>query len=160
MSERAALNPLVAARIVSRHIPTGTEQVKIAITAAALIFLSHAVHAEEKVWYCQEVMKSGLRWEDGKYKHANFTTNRYTVKQEGNSIIFPKERDFTQFMTECVQPLAYGRPEILSCGDKTTRFTLNTKTGKATYSRSFGWVGPQNGDVDDMFVTALTCETF
>jgi len=131
------------------------------IIAIVLLCWSAGVMAEEKVWYCTEVAKAGLHFEDGKYKTTSFTTQRITIKQDGLEFKFSNHFPFLSGLCELWSP---ERPELITCSFLYWRFNINTKTGLASHSYDGGWVikweRPDASSDVPMNVTALECETF
>ena len=116
-----------------------------------ILMLPAASFAAEKVWNCQEVASSGLIWKDGKYTDTLFKLDRYTIRQKDDKLIFPKELDMDG--ARCKRRVE----GIIDCKHVAHQFIINTNTGRASYSRGFGWV---YSDVrEDLIVSALTCET-
>ena len=109
---------------------------------------------KEIVWYCSDVVKSGLTYKNNQWKPTSFKKDRYMIKQNGANLVFQDKMGFDSY--ECKKT----RLGIISCHDTYYTFALNTKSKKATMSRAYGWILEGLVGVDSMSVSALECETF
>jgi hypothetical protein len=126
------------------------------------LFISWNAVAEVKVWYCIPDSHIGLTYSKDtmSYKASEFyNIDRVTVKQSGDYLLIPDT-----FGTKNFKPKECQRKykTIATCSDGTKTFSLNTETGLATSSSSFGWIISKNDQVggDDMVLVAWKCESF
>jgi hypothetical protein len=128
------------------------------------LLISWIAIAEEKVWYCDPVVHTGLYWEKGHgYKATTFNNiERLTIKQvKDNHLIIRDKRGEEEFKKEeCKEKY---RKLIIACSDGTSTFALNPKTGYATSSSAGGWIlsNRKNPSTNDSVkVIVWKCESF
>ena len=123
------------------------------------LLISWNAIAEEKAWYCSTEERSGLLYENGTWKSTVFEDIRMTVKQKDNALSFGGH--LYNGVTNCYLPYS-SDSEIIQCHGPLKMFTLNTNTGLATSSKTFGWIDSKVGDNehDTPTVSVWKCESF
>jgi hypothetical protein len=118
------------------------------------LFISWNAIAEEKVWYCNPQASAGLTFKDSSYEITRFKIDRITIKQDEDKLIFPETELLNEGKCNSWDKV------VITCANRTRGFTLNTRTGKATSSSTFGWIHHPILASDDMWVAAWKCESF
>jgi len=144
------------------------------ITLISLIPLANAdKYFDRTTWYCAPEKSAGLRYNrlTKEYEMAKFKQEKIMLVEEKSK--FDKDNwhylkiKNKKYDNGFVTPYKYQTDDCreisgtVFCHSLSSTFTLNTDTGKATASDSYGWL-TDFSDVpySDLFVELYSCEKF
>ena len=128
-----------------------------------LLLLAFAVPSwAQTVMYCSTELATGFFQENGSWRQANFTRERYTIKLNDDLTRLDGLSEVGSF--NCVVPYGLTKYDSVYCTSEFNEgnsFLLNTKTNRFVYVETspFGYVGALK-DSDTDAIAAGTCSKF
>lgn len=105
-------------------------------------------------WHCVDIATTGIRWNSDTetYRDASFFMQQHLIDQTGDQLTLPKTLGFS----DSYRCGFRANSPVLTCQDPVHIFNLNVQTGRASHSKTYGWMDPY-ARPDPMFVSALVC---
>jgi len=134
------------------------------LIALMLFFVTEFAVAEDKVWYCSDLLVIGAEFNKSQWQISEWARGRHVIKQTADN-----QLEFWRFLTGekgHVYCHSFSSPkkfaEVIGCSDGRTGISLNTVSGRAVLSAHSNWafMPGETADYTTVRISPLQCETF